>query len=56
MFMVGQIKLMSAFIISHGGPTKVKTRKSFLFTEGSIKVENKENLIDFVATIYFMEQ
>ena len=26
------------------GPTKVKVSKSFLFTEGSIKVENKEHL------------
>ena len=32
----------------------VKASKSFLFTEGSLKVENKENLVDFVVTLYFM--
>ena len=35
------------------GSTKVKAGKSFLFTEGSLKVENKEHLFDFVVTIYF---
>ena len=35
------------------GPTKVKARKSFLFAEGSLKVENKEHLVDFVVTLYF---
>ena len=34
------------------GPTKVKAPKSFLYTEGSLKVENKEHLFDFVATLY----
>ena len=29
------------------GPTKNKARKCFLFTEGSLKVENKEHLDDF---------
>ena len=32
---------------------KVKTCKSFLFTEGSLKVENEEHLFDFVVTLYF---
>ena len=27
------------------GPTKVKACKSFLFNEGSLKVENKEHLL-----------
>ena len=30
--------------LSLGSPTKVKALKSFLFTEGSLKVENKEHL------------
>ena len=30
------------------GPPKVKACKSFLFTESSPKVENKEHLVDFV--------
>ena len=35
------------------GTNKVKARKSFLFTEGSLKVENKEHLFDFVChTMY----
>ena len=33
------------------GLTKVKARKSFLFTEGYLKVENKEHLFDFVVTL-----
>ena len=33
------------------GPTKVKARKSFLFTEDSLKVQNKEHLIGFVVTL-----
>ena len=37
------------------GPTKVKAPKSFLFTEGSIKVENNEHLIDFVFTFFKMK-
>ena len=28
-------------------PTKFKARKSFLFPEGSLKVKNKEHLVDF---------
>ena len=36
------------------GPTKVKAPKSFLFTDGSFKVENKEHLVDFVVTLYEM--
>ena len=40
--------------LSLGGPTKVKARNSFLFTEGSLKAENKEHLIDFVVTLYFI--
>ena len=35
------------------GPTKIKAHKSFLFTEGSFKVESKEHLFDFVVTLYF---
>ena len=35
------------------GPTMVKASKTFLFTEGSLKVENKEHLVDFVVTLYF---
>ena len=34
------------------GPTKVKACKSFLFNEGSLKVENKEHLFDFVLTLF----
>ena len=30
--------------LSLGSPTKVKTRKSFLFTENSLKVENKNKI------------
>ena len=33
-------------------PTKVKARKSFLFTEGSPVDENKEHLFDFVVTLH----
>ena len=33
------------------GPTKVNTRKSFLFTKGFLKVENKEHLFDLVVTL-----
>ena len=33
-------------------PTKVKARKSFLFTEGSLKVRNKEYLVDLVVTLH----
>ena len=36
------------------GPSKVKARLLFfIFTEDSIKVENKEHLFDFVVTLYF---
>ena len=35
-----------------GNPTKVKANKFFLFTESSLKVENKEHLVDFVVTLY----
>ena len=31
--------------------TKVNACKSSLFTEGSLKVENKEHLVDFVVTL-----
>ena len=34
------------------GPTEVKAHKSFRFTEGSLNVENKENLSDFVDKIW----
>ena len=34
-----------------GGPTKFKACKSFIFTEGSLKVENKEHLFVFVVTL-----
>ena len=37
--------------LSPGGPFKVKVRKSFLFTEGSLTVENREHLFDFVGTV-----
>ena len=43
----------SGFRLSLGGPTKVKARKSFLFTEGLHKVENKKHLVDFVVTHYY---
>ena len=33
------------------GPTKITARKYFLFTEGSLKVENKEQLFDFVFIV-----
>ena len=33
------------------GPTNVKACKSYLFTEGSPEVENKEHLFDFVVTL-----
>ena len=31
------------------GPNKVKARKSFLFTEGFLKVENKEHLVELMS-------
>ena len=37
--------------LSLGGPTKVEACKSFLFTEGSLKVKNKDHLLDFVVTL-----
>ena len=37
------------------GPTKAKACKSFLFTECSLKVENKEHLINFVVTLNFAQ-
>ena len=40
--------------LSLGGPTKVKARKYFLFTKSSLKVENKEQLFDFVVTPHFI--
>ena len=33
------------------GPTKVNTRKSFLFTKGFLKVENEEHLFDLIVTL-----
>ena len=33
--------------LSLGGPTKVKNCKTFLFTECSLKVENKKHFISF---------
>ena len=36
----------------HVGPTKVKAHKSFLFTGGSLKVENEKQLVDFVVTLF----
>ena len=41
--------------LSLGGPTNFKACKSFLFTEGSFKVENKEHLIDFLVTLAFQQ-
>ena len=35
------------------GSTKVKSYKSLLFNEGSLKVENKEHSVDFVVSHYF---
>ena len=32
------------------GPTKIKACKSFLFTEGSLRVEDEEHLVNFVVT------
>ena len=32
-------------------PTKVKARKSFIFTEGSPEVENKGHFFYFVGTL-----
>ena len=40
--------------LSLGGPTWANARKYFLCIEGSLKVENKEHLIDFVVTHYFI--
>ena len=40
--------------ISHRGLTQVKARKSFLFTEGSLKVENKEHLCAVKARKSFL--
>ena len=42
------------FGLSLEGPTKVKAPESFLFTEGSLKIVNKEHLFDFVVTLYFI--
>ena len=36
--------------LSQGDPTKVRARKSVLFTEGLLKFENKEHLVDLVVT------
>ena len=33
-------------------PTNFYARKFFLFTEGFLKVKNKEHLVDFVVTLY----
>ena len=33
------------------GRTKVKARKSFLFTEGPLKVGNKERFFDYKVTL-----
>ena len=38
--------------LSLKGPTMIKACKYFLFTEGSLKTENKEQLVDFVITLY----
>ena len=40
-------------MLSLGSPTKVEARKSYLFTEGSLKVENNEHLFEFV--VYFQK-
>ena len=40
--------------LSLGGPSKVKARKSFLFPEGFLGVENKEHLFDFNVTLHFI--
>ena len=37
-----QTSYCNSYKIYQGGPTKVKARKSFLFTEGSLKVEKKQ--------------
>ena len=33
-------------------PLRFKAGESFLFTEGYLKVENKEHLYDFIVTLY----
>ena len=33
---------------------RFEARKSCIFTEGSLKVENIEHLFDFVVTFYFI--
>ena len=40
--------------LSLGGLHKGKAGKSFLFTEGSLRVENKEHLFDNIVTLYFI--
>ena len=40
--------------LSLGDPNKVKACKSFIFTDGSHKVENKDQLVDFVVTLYLL--
>ena len=42
----------SSTVLSLVSLTLVKACKSFLFTEGTLKVENKEHLFDFVVTLY----
>ena len=39
----------SGSVLSLGGPTMVKAQKSFLFTKGLLKVENKEHLVDVLS-------
>ena len=35
------------------GPTKIKAPKSFLFTVGLVKIENKEHLFDFIIVMKY---
>ena len=39
-------------VVKNSLVSKVKARMSFLFTEGSLNVENKEHLFDFNVTLY----
>ena len=38
---------------NRGGPAKVGARDSFVFTESSLEVTIKNNLVDFVVTLKF---
>ena len=46
---VGVVQLGFGSGLSLGGPTTINACKSYPFTEGSFKVENKEYLVDFLS-------